>query len=92
MKQLAGGCMCCTLAGPMAAGIAQLVRRARPDRLLIEPSGLGHPAGLVDTLQGEHLRTSLQLQGIICLVDPTQVRAALLDAAQRLQHCWRVAP
>ena len=66
--------MCCTLAGPMAAGIAQLVRLAKPDRLLIEPSGLGHAAGLVDVLQGPHLRTSLLVQTILCLVDPQQVR------------------
>jgi G3E family GTPase len=65
--------MCCTLAGPMAAGIAQLVRQAKPDRLLIEPSGLGHPASLLDVLQGEHLRTSLLVQAIICLVDPCKV-------------------
>ena len=66
----------------MAAGIAQLVRRAKPDRLLIEPSGLGHPAGLVDVLQGEHLRSSLQLQAILCLLDPTQVPT--------LYHCATV--
>jgi G3E family GTPase len=33
------------LSGPLGVAIAQLVRNSKPDRLLIEPSGLGHPAG-----------------------------------------------
>ena len=37
--------LCCTLSGPMGAAIAQLIRNVKPDRLIIEPSGLGHPAG-----------------------------------------------
>ena len=45
VKELAGGCLCCALSGPLGASVAQLVRKAKPDRLLIEPSGLGHPAG-----------------------------------------------
>lgn len=39
-----------------------------PCRLLIEPSGLAHPAALVDMLQGEHLGRSLVLQPVVCLV------------------------
>lgn len=34
-------------AGPFSASIAQVIRQAKPDRLLIEPSGLGHPAGAI---------------------------------------------
>jgi G3E family GTPase len=45
VKQLAGGCMCCVLAGPLSAAIAQIIRQAKPDRVIIEPSGLGHPGG-----------------------------------------------
>jgi G3E family GTPase len=84
VKQLAGGCMCCALAGPMTAAVAQLVRQSRPARLLIEASGLGHPAGLVDVLQQQHFQTSLRLEAIVCLVDPCQVRHEslwLLDMA-----------
>jgi G3E family GTPase len=47
--------LCCTLSGPMGAAIAQLIRTAKPDRLLIEPSGLGHPAG-----EALHLHTHIQ--------------------------------
>ncbi|KAG2485791.1 hypothetical protein HYH03_015502 [Edaphochlamys debaryana] len=70
VRELAGGCLCCTLSGPLGVAIAQL---AKPHRLIIEPSGLGHPAGLLDTLYSEHLRTALAVLAVVCLVD---VRAA----------------
>ncbi|GFR50277.1 hypothetical protein Agub_g12464, partial [Astrephomene gubernaculifera] len=64
------------LSGPMGVAIAQLVRQAKPDRLIIEPSGLGHPAGLLDVLYSEHLRTALDVKAVICLVDVRHIAAA----------------
>ncbi|KAF5834602.1 CobW/HypB/UreG, nucleotide-binding domain-containing protein [Dunaliella salina] len=75
VRELAGGCMCCTLSGPFGASIAQVIRQAKPDRLLIEPSGLGHPAGLLDVLQGEHLHSAVQVNAVVCLVNIGSHRA-----------------
>ena len=69
--------MCCTLAGAMSVALAQLVRRSKPHRLIIEPSGMGHPAGLIDALQSEHLRTSLRLQAVLVVVDVCKVTKTL---------------
>ena len=52
---------------------AQVLRRAKPDRLLIEPSGMGHPGGLFDALSGEHLGKALELRATVALVDMTEV-------------------
>ncbi len=62
--------------------IAQLLRATKPDRMWIEPSGLGHPAALVDVLRGEHLASALDLQPIICLVreHPGRVHPQEVDA------------
>ena len=68
VRELAGGCMCCALSSVTGVAIAQLVRQTRPDRLLIEPSGLAHPVALVDMLRGPSLRSALALQPIVCLV------------------------
>jgi G3E family GTPase len=37
---------------PFQIGLGRLLRKARPDRLFIEPSGLGHPAQLLKQLRG----------------------------------------
>eukprot|EP00887_Chlorella_sp_A99_P007836 scaffold20.g7836.t1 len=54
------------MASLTSVAIAQLVRQTKPDRLLIEPSAL------VDILTGGHLRSSLELCPIVCLVDATR--------------------
>jgi G3E family GTPase len=68
VKQLAGGCMCCALSGPLNVAIAQTIRLTKPDRLIVEPSGLGHPAGLLDVMRSEHLAGVLDVKAILCLV------------------------
>tara|TARA_B110001450_G_scaffold18035_2_gene16535 strand:+ start:553 stop:2025 length:1473 start_codon:yes stop_codon:yes gene_type:complete len=73
VREVAGGCLCCAVAAPFTVAVTQLLRRAKPDRLIIEPSGLGHPGGLHDALQGEHLRKVLRIAATIALVDMTQV-------------------
>ncbi|GAA0690024.1 GTP-binding protein [Marinobacterium maritimum] len=70
VKELAGGCLCCTLGPSLPITLATLLRRFRPDRLLIEPTGLGHPARIIDTLQNDQFRQVLELRSIICLLDP----------------------
>jgi len=43
VKQLSGGCFCCTLRGDVAAALAELVRDHAPDVIIIEPSGAAGP-------------------------------------------------
>ena len=69
VREVAGGCLCCAVAAPFTVAVTQLLRRAKPDRLLIEPSGMGHPGGLFDALSGEFLRGVLELKATIALVD-----------------------
>tara|TARA_B100000929_G_scaffold273115_1_gene245259 strand:+ start:1219 stop:2385 length:1167 start_codon:yes stop_codon:yes gene_type:complete len=70
VKGLPGGCLCCQLAFVLQAGLVSLIHQTRPDRLIIEPSGLGHPAGLIDVLRSEGLASALALEEVITLLDP----------------------
>ncbi len=70
VKEIVGGCICCTAGVPLLVAINNLLKEFRPDRLLIETSGLGHPKKVLDTLRGEHFNKSLSLKASICLVDP----------------------
>lgn len=74
--------MCCTLNGPLIAAVAQTLRATRPHRLLIEPSGLGHPGGLIDALRSEHLAPALDLASVICCVDLSFTSAVAVGQGQ----------
>jgi G3E family GTPase len=69
IKMLGGGCLCCTLSSVTSAALVQLLQSSKPDRLIIEPSGLAHPKALLEMLRGPHLASALNLQPIVSLVD-----------------------
>lgn len=74
LKELPGGCMCCTAGVPMQTALNTLLREARPDRLLIEPTGLGHAKQLLALLTSEYYKAVLDLRATITLVDARQIQ------------------
>lgn len=69
IKEVPGGCMCCAAGLPMQIALNQLLARAKPHRLLIEPTGLGHPIEVLETLDQPHYRDVLHIQKTITLID-----------------------
>ena len=69
IREVPGGCMCCAAGLPMQVALNQLLVKARPDRLLIEPTGLGHPKEVLNVLLSIHYRESLSLQKTLTLLD-----------------------
>ncbi|MGR5285475.1 CobW family GTP-binding protein [Vibrio maritimus] len=69
IREVPGGCMCCAAGLPMQIALNQLLHEAKPDRLLIEPTGLGHPKEVLEVLSSEHYRKVLSLQKTLTLVD-----------------------
>lgn len=73
VKGLPGGCLCCQLAFVLQATLVNLLHRHRPDRVIIEPSGLGHPAGLLEVLRGEAFAEVLDVRSVVALLDPRRL-------------------
>ncbi|GEK72890.1 MULTISPECIES: CobW family GTP-binding protein [Halomonas] len=73
VQALPGGCLCCQLATVLQTSLVQLLRRERPDRLIIEPSGLGHPSGLIELLRGEAFAGVLSLRDVVTVLDPRRL-------------------
>lgn len=74
VRLVAGGCLCCVGELEFGKQLRDILRNLRPARLLVEPSGAGHAADIVDALAVYEAQRALELDGVICLVDP-------LDAA-----------
>ena len=69
LAEVAGGCLCCVNGVPFQVGLSRLLRKAKPDRLLIEPSGLGHPAELLTQLGEPPWHEVLALQPCVTVLD-----------------------
>ncbi|QUM74808.1 GTP-binding protein [Moritella sp. 24] len=70
IKEVPGGCLCCVAGLPMKMGLNMLISKAKPDRILIEPTGLGHLQQVITDLSGEFYCDVLDLKATVCLVDP----------------------
>jgi G3E family GTPase len=85
LGEVAGGCLCCVNGAPFQIGLGRLLRKARPDRLFIEPSGLGHPTELLKQLNEAPWLGVLAVQPCVLVLDAQALHAgrALPDAQQQ---------
>lgn len=73
VKELLGGCLCCTSQLPMQLALSRLIQEQQPDRLFIEPTGLGHPAQLLEQLTEPHWQSYLDLRALVMMVDGSRL-------------------
>jgi len=74
IREVPGGCMCCVSGLPMQMALNRLLMTANPDRLLIEPTGLGHPQEVIESLRQPHYATVIDLRATLTLIDPRRIR------------------
>lgn len=88
LGEVAGGCLCCVNGAPFQIGLGRLLRKARPDRLFIEPSGLGHPVQLMSQLRQPPWTGVLALQPCVMVLDALALAAG--KALPETQHLTMV--
>lgn len=91
VKGLPGGCLCCQLAFVMQAALVNLLASSQPDRVIIEPSGLGHPAGLVDLLRSEAFQGALEVRDIVATLDPRRLDESRVREHETFQDQLEIA-
>ena len=70
IREVAGGCICCTAGAAMDQALEELLTVVKPDRIIVEPSGVAKPGDIIDLVQGSKAGQGLELRPVICLVDP----------------------
>ncbi len=73
IREVPGGCMCCAAGVPMQIAMNMLLARARPHRLIIEPTGLGHPFELMSILSSDYYQELLDVRATLTLVDARKI-------------------
>lgn len=72
IREVSGGCICCTSQLPLQIAISRLLNDHHPQRLLIEPTGLAHPRELIHQLSAPHWQTALKMQAVITVLSSVQ--------------------
>ena len=73
VREVAGGCICCSASFMFDVSLVLLLQR-RPDRLIIEPTGLATLSGILDTLSRKGIREAVDVRSIVTLLDPATYR------------------
>jgi len=79
VRLVSGGCLCCVGELEFGKQLRDILKNLEPVRLLLEPSGAGHAADIVDILGTYERQGALSLDSIVCLVDPIDLER-LLDS------------
>src|SRR5215475_4298293 len=67
---LTNGCVCCTIRDDLILAALELAATTPPpERLIVETSGIAHPAGVVAAFRTPHLEGRMAIDGIFCLMD-----------------------
>lgn len=72
IKEVSGGCICCSSQLPLQIALVRLLGTHKPNRLIIEPTGLAHPDELLGQLSQTHWQASLSIRAVICVLSGTQ--------------------
>ena len=72
ISEVSGGCICCTSQLPLQIALSRLLSEHRPQRLIIEPTGLAHPRELLRQLSEPHWQTALSMQAVIAVLSAVQ--------------------
>ncbi len=76
VREVAGGCICCSASFMFDVSLVLLLQR-RPDRLLIEPTGLAELSGILDTLGRPGIQDAVDVRSVISLLDPARLNKDL---------------
>ena len=68
VNEMNSGCICCSLVGDFGKALAEVVQKYNPDRILIEPSGVGKLSDVIMAVENLH-NDELVLNGFTTVVD-----------------------
>ena len=69
IREMNSGCICCSLVGDFGASLKEVIDKYHPDRILIEPSGVGKLSDVIRAVQDVQEETGLVLNSYTTVVD-----------------------
>ena len=69
IREMNSGCICCSLVGDFGQSLREVISQYHPDRILIEPSGVGKLSDVIKAVQGVQEETGLVLNSYTTVVD-----------------------
>ena len=69
ITEMNSGCICCSLVGDFATALKEVIEKYHPDRILIEPSGVGKLSDVIRAVSGIQSDVPVELNSFVTVVD-----------------------
>ena len=84
ITEMSQGCICCSLVGDFGKALHDVVDQYHPDRILIEPSGVGKLSDVIAAVQNAHLE--VQLNSFVTVVDALKAKMYLKNFGEFFEN------
>ena len=84
VNEMNAGCICCSLVGDFGKALHDVVDQYHPDRILIEPSGVGKLSDVIAAVQNAHL--DVQLNSFVTVVDALKAKMYLKNFGEFFEN------
>lgn len=72
ISEMNSGCICCSLVGDFGRNLREVIERFHPDRILIEPSGVGKLSDVMKSVEDVEKEQDVKLNGCITVVNTSK--------------------
>ena len=72
IKELSQGCICCSLVGDFSKALGEIINKYQPDRVLVEPSGVGKLSDIIKAIASANLSDAIN--SLVCMVDAKKAK------------------
>lgn len=74
VRELNSGCICCSLVGDFGKALAEVIETYKPERIIIEPSGVGKLSDVIKAVREVETSVSVKLNGSVTIVDASKCK------------------
>lgn len=94
ITEMNSGCICCSLVGDFGAALKEVLDKYHPDRILIEPSGVGKLSDVMRAVEGATSSEGVHLNSAVAVVDAKKCKTYLKNFgeffANQIEHAGTV--
>ena len=74
IREMNAGCICCSLVGDFGKSLKEVMEQYHPDRILIEPSGVGKLSDIMRAVNNAAVGTDMEMNSAVAVVDATKAK------------------
>lgn len=74
IREMNSGCICCSLVGDFGTSLKEVIDKYHPDRIIIEPSGVGKLSDVIKAVKDLHIENEIELNSASTVADASKVK------------------